>query len=288
MIDKLISISRRIKREFEQLALNKGRHVSGYERFIDLRETECQLPVGIYCRGRHTGIHKLEVYDVAKLGLSATERILRGIVPSLDHARIYRIDACVDLLGLSPWDLGLTCHVPNVQNFRLYRSRGAVSFYLQSSQQRTLLIYDRGRHLQSEHDPLATLFRPDDSLTRIEVQLKGRGVPFKRFSSISRYAEYDWLGDVKFWRLKLDSAGFTPTQWLVACGLYYLIGKPGLQAVSKRFSPPEWAFIQKRYFEPVAARKLPHLKWCFRKSVMKWLNDQVYFPRAPEETRRGV
>lgn len=258
--------------------MEKGRPDGGYERVVDLRGTEYRLPVRLYYQGHHTSIHKADLIDVADLGLKRTKEILEAIFPSLHRIRIFRIDACVDILGRPVWDFVLNSHIPMVQNFRFFRSRGAVSAYLRSSAERTFLVYDRGRHLKSQHDPPANNFKPDVDLTRIEVQLKGK-VPFKRFVSIARYKDYDWLGNLEFLNLKLRIRGSTPTQILAGHGLRQLISKFGVQPISKLFGAPEWAAIRKRYFAPTKANEVERLRFMFKKGVCDWLENRFRFPR---------
>jgi hypothetical protein len=279
MIDKLIVLCPKITECFRALALAKGRPGYGYERFVDLRGTEYKLPVRLYYQGQRTLIHKADIIDVADLGLKRVKEILEAIFPSLHRIRIFRIDACWDILGRPVWDFVLNSHIPMVQNFRLFRSRGAVSLYLRSSDERTLLVYDRGRYLKSKADPLANVFKPDDDVTRIEVQLRGK-VPFKRFVSIARYKDCDWLGNLEFLNLKLRIRRPTPTQILAGHGLRQLISKYGVQATSQLYEGPEWAAIRKRHFEPPEANEVARLKFLFKKGVCDWLENRVRFPRA--------
>jgi hypothetical protein len=88
--------------------------------------------------------------------------------------------------------------------------------------------------------------------------------------------------------LKVKAGEFTPQQELAAEGLRHRISQYGLHVTSKMFTPPEWAAIVKRYLEPMTATELPPLKKRLKRSITRWLNDQLYFPRLPEPpTRRS-
>ncbi len=241
------------------------------------------LPVRLYYRGRHNGINKAELIDVAKLGLPQTQRIVETIFPDLKQVRIYRIDLCLDVMGYSPWFFVTNTRVPKLQNFALYRSRGAISFYLQFSSQNKIVFYDRLRLLKKQNDPLARVFGPEDRLTRIEVQLMGAAVPFKRFLNIRRYSGIDLLENVKFASLRPEPDEAKPMPFLAATGLRSLITKHGLQTASKMFSSPSWAWLERRFLKPMMAAAVPDLSARMRKSVTDWLEGRIRFPRAPEK-----
>ena len=282
MIDKLVLLSPLIRRPFVEIAMEEGEPKWGYERCVDLRDTALKLPVKLFYRGRHTQIHKLEFIGVARLGLPRTREIAELIFPILERVRIYRIDLCVDLLGFSPWFFVTNVRLPRQQNFGLYRSRGAVSFYLQFSAQRKILFYDRLRLLRKDKHPLAALFNTNDELTRIEVQMMGAAVPFKRFLDIGRYAEIEPLKHLQITRLRIDPGENTPVKVLAAYGLRWLVHKYGQQAASKIFPPSAWAALQAVYLERMEHSDLPPLGKLMRKGIMRWLIGQIHFPRARE------
>ena len=266
--------------------MSNGGIITGYERCVDLRETALKLPVKLFYRGRHTQIHKLEFIEVARLGLPRTREIAESIFPNLERVGIYRIDLCIDLLGFSPWFFVSNVRLPRQQNFALYRSRGAVSFYLQFSAQQKILFYDRLRLLRKEKNPLAELYKPDDKLTRIEVQMRGAAVPFGRFLDISRYVEIEPLEHLQIAQLRVDPGKSTPVKVLAAFGLRWLVRKYGQQAASKMFPPSAWAALQKAYLDRMERSDFPPLRLLMRKSIMRWLNGQIRFPRAPGRQKR--
>jgi hypothetical protein len=105
------------------------------------------LPVILHCDGRHNGIHKVEFVGVARLGLRQTRKILKMILGHLSAARIYRIDLCTDIPGLWVWDLAEVVLVSRSQNFKIYNNRGGVTFYLKSSADKTVMLYDKIKQL---------------------------------------------------------------------------------------------------------------------------------------------
>jgi len=287
MIDKLVLLSPLIRRPFVEIAMEEGEPKWGYERCVDLRDTALKLPVKLFYRGRHTQIHKLEFIGVARLGQPRTREIAELIFPILERVRIYRIDLCVDLLGFSPWFFVTNVRLPRQQNFQLYRSRGAVSFYLQFSAQRKILFYDRLRLLRKDKHPLAALFNANDELTRIEVQMTGGAVPFKRFLDIGRYSEIEPLKHLQIARLRIDPAKNTPAKVLVAYGLRWLIQKYGQQVASRMFSPSSWAALQKTYLKPMKLFEVPPLGLWMRKSVTRWLEGRLLHPRTRQQRESG-
>jgi hypothetical protein len=146
-IDKLILLSDKIEKEFLNLARKEGSARGGYGHVIDLRQTHYNLPVVLYCDGRHNGKHKIEVVGVAGLGLRRTRKILKMILGHLSAARIYRIDLCTDIPGLWVWDLAEVVLVSRSQNFKIYNNRGGVTFYLKSSADKTVMLYDKIKQL---------------------------------------------------------------------------------------------------------------------------------------------
>jgi len=117
-----------ISRQLAALASEHGTPTVGYERCIDVRRTSLELPVRLFYRGRYNRMHKAELIGVASLGLPSTQEIVESIFPDLKRVRIYRIDLCVDVLGLPPWFFAVNTQLPRHQNFALYRSREAGRF----------------------------------------------------------------------------------------------------------------------------------------------------------------
>ena len=280
MVDKLVVLGSEIHESLREVVLQKGRPGMGYHQVIDLRKTESGLPVRFHYAGRWTGVHKADLIDVARLGLPRTIEILEQIFPKLPRLRIYRIDLCVDLLGVSPDYFLVNCRIPRRQNIALFRSRGATSFYPVFSKERKILIYDRLKLLKKQKDSLAEVYRSGDNLTRIEVQYFGKGVPYSRFSDICRYTEFNPFQDLKFQKVQIDTTDSTPSQFLTAVGLRALISKFGLQFVAKRFSPQEWAYLQKRFLNPIAMTELPALRQRVKESTADWLEGRIRFPRS--------
>jgi hypothetical protein len=278
-IDKLILLSGKIEKIFLDLAREAGFARYGYKNVIDLRQTRHELPIILHCDGRHDGIHKIELVGVARLGLRRTRKILKMILGHLSAARIYRIDLCTDISGLRVWDLAEVILASRSQNFRIFNNRSGVSFYLQNSAHKTILLYDKLKQLAAKGDPLADTFRRGEYLTRIEVQLKGRGVPFKKIRHLHRYADVDLLGQVHFRRLKRLRGDAKPLHLLAAAGLRRLIHKYGLHAVKKRFSPSNWAYIEKTLFRVLDGGDIPDLRLRLKRSIEDWLENRIRFSR---------
>jgi len=278
--DKLVLISRYLNRNFRRLLKEKGKPHGAYRRFLDLRETDLNLPVRLFSGGARDGINKLEFVGVAALGLSQVEHITKSICDYLYIVRISRIDWAVDILGVSAWELATKCRVANVQNSRVYRSRPGNSFYPHHSFRKAILIYERLKRLRSERNPLAKVFRSDDLLTRCEVQFRGAGVPIRKFSEIRCYADIDMLERVSFLQFCRLPATSKPQQILAAERLHALVGEVGLQIASKRFSAAEWAQLNKKFFEPMSKEDIPDVRSLMKKSVVDWLEDRVRFPRC--------
>lgn len=277
-VDKLVVLGRHIAKRLDRLALDQGRPGHGYRRYVDLRQTEVNLPVVLHHSGKHTGIHKVELVGVARLGLSKTNAILREIFPHIYSVKIFRIDLCVDILGRSVWDIAQNWYLPRVQNFRLYRTRTGDSFYLQASGRRSIVIYDRGKLLRKKHDRLANILRANDRLTRIEFQLKG-ALPFKRLQDIGGYAKIDFFADLRFAELVVHPDTSKPMQFLAEGGLRTLVEKYGLQGTAKMFAPPEWAYVRNRFLRPMQKTDLSNIQDRLRRSIEDWLKDRIRFPR---------
>jgi hypothetical protein len=239
------------------------------------------LPVGLNCDGRHNGVHKIELVSVARLGLRRTRKILRTILGHLSAARIYRIDLCTDIPRIWVWDLAEMVIVSRTQNFRIHNNRGGASFYLQNSAHKTILLYDKVKQLAAKGDTLASLYEQGEHLTRIEVQLKGRGVPFKKIRHLNRYAEVDLLKALQFRRLRMLRNDAKPLHLLAAGRIRHLIQKYGLHAAKKRFSPSHWAYIEKTLFQVLEGEEIPNLRLRLKRSIEDWLEDRIRFPSPP-------
>ncbi len=278
-IDKLVLLSNTIEKPLLDLAREEGSSRGGYRYVLDLLRTRYKLPVIIHCDGRHNGIHKIEFVGVARVGLRRTRKILKVILGHLSAARIYRIDLCTDIPGLWVWDLAEVALVSRSQNFKIYSNRGGATFYLQISAQRTLVLYDKLKQLAANNNPLASIYEPSERLTRIEVQLRGRGVPFKKVRHLHRYADIDVLGRFHLRRLRRLRVDAKPLHLLAAGGLRRLIYKYGLHAVKKRYSPPQWAYIEKTLFQVLEGQEIPDLRHRLKRSIRDWLENRIRFPR---------
>jgi len=281
--DKLILLSHDIRASFLKLAKAQGERKGGYSVYVDLTKTDANLPARLYCGGIHNGINKIDFVDVAHLGLSGVRRIAKTIFGDLHHTRIARIDWCIDLADLSVLELALYCRVARAQNCGFERSRTGITFYLRRSKQSVLLIYDRLGRLRSIRDPLAQYYSKDDRLTRVEVQLKGRGLPFRRFRDVERYSEHDLLPDISFWKLGRKREGLTTTDALAAEGLLRTISEYGLQATSKMYTAQTWAYLRAKYLVPASQSSFPNLNELMRQSVRAWLEGPIRFPRLGRE-----
>ena len=191
-----------------------------------------------------------------------TKEILRTILGHLSAARIYRIDLCTDILGLRVWDLTEVVLISRSQNFKIYNNRGGATFYLSTSTHKTILLYDKVKQLAAKCDQQADTFSPGESLTRIEVQLKDRGVPFKKIRHLHRYADVDLLGQLHFRRLKRLRDDAKPLHLLAAGGLRRLDSQNlDLHAVKKQIFAVELGLYRKRpCFEFWKERKSPNLR----------------------------
>lgn len=278
-IDKLILLSDSITEDFLSLARGEGSPKYGYKHVIDLRESRHELPVVLYCDGRRNGIHKLDIVGVANLGLQGTLRVLRPILGRLSLARIYRIDLCADIAGICVWDLAEIAIVSRTQNFQIHNTRGGASLYLRNSADKTILIYDKAKQFAAKGNSLATVLGPNEPLTRIEVQLKGRGVPFRKIHDLYRYADLDLVEGLKLLELRPLRHDAKPLHLLAAGRLRHLIHRYGLQGTKKRFSPSHWAYIEKALFCTLEGPRLPDLRHRLKRSIQNWLQNRIRFPR---------
>jgi hypothetical protein len=277
--DKLTLLSFSLRRSFRKLAESEGERKGGYSAFVDLRKTATELPAFLYCGGIHNGIHKIDLIDVAHLGFSRTQEIAEAITGASAQVRISRVDWCVDLCGISVLDLALHCRLSHARNCSVERSMTGFSYYPQRSKQRTVVFYDKRRQLLSKKDPLGNV---DQEWTRIEVQLKGKGLPYQRFKNIHKYAGIDLLPNISFWSFGRKREGLTPRESLAAEGLIRKIQELGLQMASKTFTAQQWAHICNKYLEPSAEGDFPDLNRLMRNGIRDWLEDRIRFTRLKE------
>jgi hypothetical protein len=277
-IDKLVLLCVFINKLFLKLAREQGVRKWGYNHVIDLRQTDHNLPIILYCDGMRDGRHKLEVVGVGRIGHARTLKILREVIGHLSNARIYRIDFCVDLPGVSVWSLAQISYLGPSQNFQIYRNRTGDSVYLQRSKAKTILLYDKKRRLRAEHDPRATMYASGDELTRIEIQFKGAGVPFKKLRDIHWYADINLLSGLKFRRLVSSSNHKKPLRAMAAAHLATQIEDFGLHAALKQFPSSHRAYIEKLFLEDVDGDEAPDIRRRMRKAIQDWLEDRIRFP----------
>ncbi len=279
-IDKLILLAPSIEKKFVELARRSGTRKGGYERFLDLQKSEFELPVRLYCMGFRDGTNKIELVDPATLGLSRTKEIVKLICGRWYRPTICRIDCAVDIIGIPAREVAACCRVSKVQTTGFFHSRGRVSIYPHLSKPRALLIYEKLKDLRAKHHPFADAFSDDECLTRFEVQFRGKGVPFRDFRDISRYAHIDLLKNVTFLKLRRLRPDLKPQQILAAERMRDLVHEVGLQNASKRFSAPWWAYTSTRLFEPASQENIPDIRFLMQKSVLDWLEDRIRFPRC--------
>jgi hypothetical protein len=280
--DKLTLLCPRVSREIESLVRDEGSPKGGYARFLDLRP-KLGLEAFLYYGGMHNGINKVEIVGVAQLGLTHCNEIVERIFGHPRATRIYRVDWCVDVPDIPLLDLALYCRIPLAQNCSVERSRGGITFYLRRSKNKVLLVYDRIKRLRATGDPMANIYGKHDHLTRLEVQFRGAGVPFRRLLDIRRYAEIDLLPDLSFWKIPTKRQGLKPMQSLASEGLLNRIQQFGVQATSKMFPAQEWAYLTKKFLVQVPKEDFPDLNGLMRKSMLEWLNDRIRFPRLRKE-----
>jgi hypothetical protein len=276
--DKLDLLSYRVGSEYLRYALEEGKHKWGYASVVDLSKTSANLPVILYCKGFRDGVHKIQFLDVAHLGLTRVQEITERIFGGADRdIRIARVDWCVDFLGIPLLDLALYCRLGRVQNCSVIRSRTGTTFYLRKSKQCTVLLYDKVQQLRSIGSSLSKFFAPNNHLTRVEIQLRGGGLPFRKFVDIERYKDIDLLPNISFWEFGRKRDGLTIADSLAAEGLLRQISEFGLQMTAKRYTAQEWAYINQKYLAPAA--NFPDINRLMRKSVRDWLEDRIRFPR---------
>jgi hypothetical protein len=150
-------------------------------------------------------------FPVRRIGLTRTQEIVRSICGTLHGVRISRLDWCVDI-GIPLLHLALYCRLRRAQNCSFMHSRTGSTVYLRRSKTCVVYMYDKRRQLEAKGDPIAKNFHLVGPWTRIEVQYKGGGLPFRKFRNIKRYAELDMLADISFWEAGRIPEGSSPMQ----------------------------------------------------------------------------
>lgn len=278
-IDKLEVLCKTITDDFWRIARRESSR-GGYAHFIDLNKTEFRLPVLLYCGGIYSGIHKIVFDRVSRLSLRRIKKILRLICGKLRRVKIYRIDWAIDIPGISAWGIHQHCRVSGVQKSAFFRSRLGDSFYPHFSHTRKILIYDKASQGKLDHTSASYKRSAPDSRTRLEVQLSGTGLPFRKFTEIGRYAGIDLLEDVIFLQFRPLRKGLKPLQLFAAIGMQSAVKEIGLQAASKRVPAANWAYMIETFFEPVSEGVMPDIRSLMKEEVRFWLDGG--FPRPPE------
>jgi hypothetical protein len=281
LIDKLEVLSPQINPEFETLALQEGQNAFRYEKWIDLRKTDAKLSAILYFRHRPSGKHKLVLVGVAKLGWTASKNVIHQVFPFLEDVKIHRIDFCVDFYGISVLTFAENLCLAGTSNFTVYKRRKGVSYYLQSSRLRSVLAYDKARAERRLGRPFPTI-----EITRFEIQLRGKAIPFRPLSLIDRYAEADVIGRLEVRKIIAVFQPTKPNLFLAANGFRVLVAKYGLDGAFKLFPSSYRGFLKKKFLGPVLEDELNSIRERLRKGVSDWLSDRIRFPRLPE--RRGT
>jgi len=179
--DRLILLSKFLGSRFRDLARKEGRQGYPFRYFIDLQKTKYQLPVSLFCDGYKDHRHMIDIQGVARLGLSRTRELLTEIRAFPEHAEIYRIDWCVDIWDVSPWEVASTFLLLRARDCKMWREKGVTTFYPHFTRTREVRIYDRLTLMRKKRDPRAAMARRGDTLTRVEVQQNGQGVLHRNF-----------------------------------------------------------------------------------------------------------
>jgi hypothetical protein len=265
-LDKLEIITKYLTRDFRKVAQNEpGRE--GYRHFVDLRKTKFKLPVLLYHQGLYSNISKLVFVKVSKRSLRRIKKILRLVCAYPRHAKIYRIDFALDLPNVTALELSRHCLVKQAQKSAVFRSRTGFSSYPHLSKTRTILIYDK--------------VLPDGGrrkITRLEIQLRGAGVPIREFQRIDDYAQIDVLKGVSFFKFRRMRSSLTALQRFAAIGMQSMISELGLQAARKIVTAGSWPHLQEKFFEP-ADESLTNIPGVMRDEIRFWLQGLRRFPR---------
>jgi hypothetical protein len=233
----------------------------------------------LYCGGIHNGVHKLQLIEVARLGLSRVRKIIDEVFGDPRFIRIARIDLCIDLWDVSAHDLAIYCRIVQAQNCSIEKSRSGVTFYLRRSKQHVVLLYDRLARLRAIRRSPVDYPPSVEHVARLEVQLKGRALPFRNFRDIEQYPDLDVLSGISFWKSGFKREGLTTTAALAAEALLRTINDYGLQVTSKRFSPQTWMYLQNKLLIPASRPSVPNLKRLMRNAIRDWMKDRIRYPR---------
>ncbi|HSY59120.1 MAG TPA: hypothetical protein VK795_06135 [Terriglobales bacterium] len=252
-----------------------------YSNWLDLRKVHPTLQAFLFYNHQPTMKHKLVLIGVGKLGRTLTGRIISQVFPQLDGVRIHRIDFCVDLFGVSVMSLAENIFAPGTHNFRIYKSQDGISHYFQCSGRRTVLAYDKVRS-----DKALRTSNLDLEIARLEVQLRGKGVPIRDFRDIHRYLEFDVLGPLEVRRVIAAFDATKPTSFLAARGFRSVVSEYGLDGALKLFPSSNRSFLKEKYLGAPLKDQLSSLAIGLRKGTSDWLADRIRFPRLPE--RRGT
>jgi len=279
-IDKLILLTDHVENQIYKLVKSNGYPKGKYRRFLDLEKTDLELPVLLYCGGVFTGVNKIEFKGVSKLGSRRAFQCVDLICGGQDDVIIHRIDAAIDLVNVDVWQVAQSCRVKNAQSSKFYRSRHGMSSYPRVSYEHTVLIYEWVKRHLSKGDLLANShFIKNEDVTRMEVQLCGRGIPIPEFMSIHDYGSYDFLENVSFVKLVPIRKNLRPRDRLAAERLQTIVQELGVQNAAKKFSPAQWAYLRNKFFNTHSENVLPDVKSLMQKSVCDWLENRIRFPR---------
>jgi hypothetical protein len=273
----LLSDATNVKKEFLNWVEKKGEPRGGYRRYLDLSKESDYLPFRLYCGGRRDGVNKLQFNDVAHLGLSGVRQLVEEVFRSLDAVRIYRSDWCVDLPNVSVSDFAY-CRAARAHNCQVNKSPSGTTFYVRFTKTHKVIFYDKLAQLRARKNPEADCY-PFDQLTRVEVQLAGRDVPYRMLKDIERYKDLNLIQGLTFWSFKSPNEHLTVTQGLAREALRRRFDRYGLQAASKMFSGPEWAYLWKTFLVPASPAPFSDLNDLMKKSARDWLEDRIRFPR---------
>jgi len=122
------------------------------------------------------------------------------------------------------------------------------------------------------------------NLTRLEVQLVGKAIPYQSFEQLERFREIDVLAGVEFLKFAPVRPGLTTQQLLAAEALQWRLSTMGLQATLKDFPSSDVAYLISKYFRDASPSDLPDIRDLMQDSISGWLNGIRRFPR----TVRGV
>jgi hypothetical protein len=281
VIDKLELMSTTIDPYIKDLVLLHGERAYRYEQWLDLRKIVPELHAFVFFNHRPTGIHKLVLVGVAHLGWSVTKKIVEQVFPALDNVKISRIDFCVDFYGISVLSLAENLSLPGTHGFKIYKTHKGFSYYLQSSQIRSVLLYDKVR--SEKRLGRANI---DLEITRFEIQLRGKAIPIRDFRELDQYLEIDVLGQLEIRKIVATYQPTKPNLFLAAKGFRRVVSKYGLDGALKLFPSTHRAFLKKKFLGPALKNELKSIRHELRRGVSEWLADRIRFPRLPERNKK--